>query len=65
MISGNAAATERAVSEKAYLKSDLEFAGTGVPAIRAMVAAWCKTRPDLRRDELTGLVRALWAEPAV
>jgi 3-methyladenine DNA glycosylase AlkD len=54
---------DRAVSDKAYLKSDLEFAGTGVPAIRAMVAAWCKTRRDLSGDELTGLVRALWSRP--
>jgi 3-methyladenine DNA glycosylase AlkD len=54
---------ERAAGEKAYLKSDLEFAGTGVPAIRAMVAAWCMARPDLTRDELAGLVRALWMSP--
>lgn len=54
---------DRAVSEKAYLKSDLEFAGTGVPAIRAMVVGWCKARPGLRRDELTCLVQALWASP--
>ena len=39
---------ERAVSEKAYLKSDLEFAGVPVPAMRAMVAAWCKARPGPR-----------------
>jgi 3-methyladenine DNA glycosylase AlkD len=55
--------SDRAVSEKAYLKSDLEFAGTGVPAIRAMVAAWCGTRQDLSGDELTGLVGALWSRP--
>ncbi len=54
---------ERAVGEKAYLKSDLEFAGVSVPAMRAMVAAWCKARPGLGHDELTGLVRALWASP--
>jgi 3-methyladenine DNA glycosylase AlkD len=54
---------ERAVSEKAYLKSDLEFAGVPVPAMRAMVAAWCQARPGLGHDELTGLVRALWASP--
>jgi 3-methyladenine DNA glycosylase AlkD len=53
----------RAVSERAYLKSDLEFAGTGVPAIRKMVAAWRKTRPSLSHDEVTGMVQALWASP--
>ncbi len=53
----------RAASEKAYLKSDLEFAGTGVPAIRAMAAAWCKARPDLTADHVTGLVGELWASP--
>ena len=54
---------ERAASEKAYLKSDLEFTGVPVPAMRAMVAAWCKARPWLDHDELTGLVRELWASP--
>jgi len=28
----------RAATEKAYLKSDLEFAGAGIPAIRAILA---------------------------
>jgi 3-methyladenine DNA glycosylase AlkD len=53
----------RAAREKDYLKSELEFAGTGVPAIRAMVTQWCKARPGLARDEVTGLVAALWARP--
>ncbi|MGN6795240.1 MAG: DNA alkylation repair protein [Streptosporangiaceae bacterium] len=53
----------RAASEKAYLKSDLEFAGTGVPAIRAMVAAWCRARPRLAHHDVTGLVQALWGSP--
>jgi len=54
---------EQAASEKAYLKSDLDFAGVPVPAMRAMVAAWCRARPELGHDELTALVRALWASP--
>jgi 3-methyladenine DNA glycosylase AlkD len=54
---------ERAVSEKAYLKSDLEFAGAGVPAIRSAVSSWCQARTDLTRDDLVGVVRALWASP--
>jgi len=56
-------AAARAATEKAYLKSDLEFAGSGIPAIRAMVARWSKNRPELQHDQLTGLVRALWASP--
>jgi 3-methyladenine DNA glycosylase AlkD len=53
----------RAASEKAYLKSDLEFAGTGIPAIRAHVVAWCKAHPGLAHDELTALADALWQSP--
>jgi len=53
----------RATSEKAYLKSDLEFAGTAVPAIRALVTAGRKARPGLAHDELTGMVEALWESP--
>ncbi|MDR2985247.1 MAG: DNA alkylation repair protein, partial [Nocardiopsaceae bacterium] len=54
---------ESAASQKAYLKSDLEFAGTGVPAIRSMVTGWRKTRRSLTHDEVTALVQALWASP--
>jgi 3-methyladenine DNA glycosylase AlkD len=53
----------RAASEKAYLKSELDFAGAGLAAIRAMVARWSKTRPALQHDQVTGLVTALWASP--
>jgi 3-methyladenine DNA glycosylase AlkD len=59
----NAGTPERAVREKAYLKSDLEFAGTGVPAIRALVAAWCKARPSLPHDQVAEMVQALWDRP--
>jgi 3-methyladenine DNA glycosylase AlkD len=54
---------QRAASEKAYLKSDLEFTGTPVPAIRAVVRAWCRARPDLTRAELIAVTEALWARP--
>jgi 3-methyladenine DNA glycosylase AlkD len=54
---------ERAASEKAYLKSDLEFAGAPVPAIRATIRSWGKARPGLTRAELTAVTRALWARP--
>jgi 3-methyladenine DNA glycosylase AlkD len=53
----------RAATEKAYLKSDLQFAGAGIPAIRAMVARWSKNRPALQHDQLTWLITALWASP--
>jgi 3-methyladenine DNA glycosylase AlkD len=53
----------RAVGEKAYLKVDLEFTGTRVPAVRAAVKAWCRTQPGLTRGHLAAVVRALWARP--
>ena len=54
---------QRAASEKAYLKSDLEFTGTAVPAVRATARAWCRSRPDLTHDELIAVTEALWARP--
>lgn len=51
---------DRAVNEKRYLKSDLEFLGVRAPAIRELVNAWLKERPGLEREELIRLVRALW-----
>ena len=59
----NAGTPARATREKAYLKSDLEFAGTGVPAIRVLVNDWCKARPSPPHDQVTELVRALWDRP--
>jgi len=54
---------ERAVNEKAYLKSDLEFAGTGLPAVRSTVRSWCRDRPALSHDELVAVAGALWNRP--
>ena len=54
---------ERAAGEKAYLKSDLDFAGVCVPAMRAAVTSWCKRRAGLSHDQLVAMVRALWASP--
>jgi len=54
---------QRAASEKAYLKSDLEFTGTAVPAVRATVRAWCRARLDLTHTELIAVTKALWARP--
>jgi 3-methyladenine DNA glycosylase AlkD len=54
---------QRAASEKTYLKSDLDFTGTAVPAVRATVRAWCRSRPDLTHAELIAVTEALWARP--
>ncbi len=58
-----AGASARAISEKAYLKSELGFVGAGVPATRAVVKRWLKGRPDLHHDELFAVADALWAHP--
>jgi 3-methyladenine DNA glycosylase AlkD len=52
--------TERAVGEKKYLKSDLEFLGVTVPEVRRVAKAWLRERPELRHGELVALVRELW-----
>jgi len=52
---------ERAVTEKAYLKIDLEFAGVSVPVMRSAVTGWCHDRDGLAHDELTSVALALWA----
>ena len=44
---------ERAANEKAYLKSDLEFAGTTVPAMRSVVRSWCRQQHGLDHDALS------------
>jgi 3-methyladenine DNA glycosylase AlkD len=54
---------QRAASEQAYLKSDLEFTGTAVPATRSVIKSWCRARPGLTRGELVTVTRALWARP--
>ncbi len=59
----SAGVSERAASDRAYLKSDMEFAGTGVPAARAVVRSWCQARQPLTRSQLTAIARALWARP--
>lgn len=54
---------ERAVGEKAYLKSDLDFLGVTVWQIRAEVKATVAELPGLDHDQLVELVEALWYEP--
>lgn len=53
---------ERAANERRYLKSDLDFLGTGLPAIRAEVRAF-EREHRIDHDLLVALVRALWAQP--
>ena len=54
---------ERAVGEKRYLKSDLEFVGTSVWENRRVVQAFVRGQPPLTHDELVALAGALWAKP--
>ena len=51
----------RAESERAYLKSDLEFYGTSVPNMRTVVKRFLRANPGLTHDELIGTCLALWA----
>jgi 3-methyladenine DNA glycosylase AlkD len=53
---------ERAVHEKRYLKSDLQFLGATVWQIRGEVRA-ALAELDLDRDQLLQLVEALWSVP--
>ena len=54
---------ERAVGEKAYLKSDLDFLGVTVWQIRAEVKSTLGEIGSLDHDQLVQLVEALWSEP--
>jgi 3-methyladenine DNA glycosylase AlkD len=58
-----AGSAERAVRERAYLKSDLEFFGVPVPVTRAAIRSWCRARPALGHDELVAVAAALWQPP--
>jgi 3-methyladenine DNA glycosylase AlkD len=55
--------TERAGQAKRYLKSDLDFLGAGVPAIRSAVTGVARSHRDLDRDGALAWARALWHEP--
>ncbi len=54
---------ERAVQEKRYLKSGLEFLGASVWEIRRVVQAFVKGAAPLTHDNLVALVEALWGQP--
>ena len=58
-----AATNDRAVREKAYLKSELVHYGTRVPDVRAAVRRLLRADPGLDHDRLNGLVRQLWDSP--
>src|ERR1700736_5940141 len=53
----------RAPAEKAYLKSDLEFLGVGLPAMRQTVRAIKRQHGGLDHQGLVALVRILWSRP--
>src|SRR5713101_5372114 len=53
----------RAPAEKAYLKSDLEFLGVGLPAMRQIVRAVKRQDRGLDLDRMIALVTILWKTP--
>jgi 3-methyladenine DNA glycosylase AlkD len=53
----------RAASEKAYLKSNLDFIGATVPATATAVKAVLKRHGPLDHDTATALAETLWAPP--
>jgi 3-methyladenine DNA glycosylase AlkD len=54
---------ERAVGEKAYLKSTLTHLGVGLPGMRKLARGVRRAHPGATRRELLALLDALWAEP--
>jgi len=59
----SASSPERAVKEKAYLKSSIEHYGVSVPDIRSIAKAFAKTHPDLDHHALCAVTESLWAVP--
>ena len=53
----------RAPREKAYLKSDLEFFGVGLPSMRRVARAVKQQHSGLDRRRLVALVGILWNRP--
>lgn len=50
----------RAVSEKKYLKSDLNFHGVTVPKLHALAKAWYKAHKDAPVEDIAALAQSLW-----
>src|SRR5579871_2286834 len=53
----------RATAQQRYLKSDLEFVGAAVPAVRAAVKTVRAIYPQLDHDAMARLVQLLWDTP--
>ncbi|MDQ2913347.1 MAG: DNA alkylation repair protein [Chloroflexota bacterium] len=56
-----AGSAARAKGEKAYLKSELRFWGTGQEPIRAAVREYCEAHPELTRADLRAIAETLYA----
>ena len=54
----------RAAGSKAYLKSDLEFYGLTMPALRSEAKVWLRAHPELSRKDLGKLAAALFRRRA-
>jgi len=54
---------ERAIGEKKYLKSDLEFLGASMRAIREIVKSFVRDHESLSGDDLVEIVLELWSQP--
>ena len=54
---------ERAIQEKRYLKSDLEFLGVAVPDLRRAVKTAASAYTPLNRQEAVAWALALWRDP--
>jgi 3-methyladenine DNA glycosylase AlkD len=58
-----AGSPDRAAGSQNYLKSTLEFTGTTVPCVRAIVTGWRREHPDLTGRRLTEVAAELWDRP--
>jgi 3-methyladenine DNA glycosylase AlkD len=56
-----AGSAARAVGEKAYLRSDLRFWGTGQDSIRGAVREYCDAHPELTRADLRAIAETLYS----
>lgn len=52
--------SDRAVNEKRYLKSDLDFLGVKVPQVRKEAKAWLREQGELSRADLLAVCEELW-----
>jgi 3-methyladenine DNA glycosylase AlkD len=52
---------DRAVHEKAYLKSDLAFLGASVPAIAKAAKQFTRTHQEMAADDVVDLTNDLWS----